>query len=64
MLGYLAMVLQRGLDIQLSRPIGNLSSDDVASNRNIAELLGHFVPDTSRATMCMPRVTIKSGAGA
>ena len=47
----LPWVLQRGRDIQLSRPIGNLSSDDVASNRNIAELLGHFVPDTSRATM-------------
>jgi hypothetical protein len=40
MLGYLAKVPQRGLDIQLSRPTGNLSRDDVASNRNIAELLG------------------------
>jgi hypothetical protein len=44
MLGYLAMGAAAGLDIQLSRPTGNLSRDDVASNRNIAELLGHFVP--------------------
>ena len=36
----LPWVPQRGLDIQLSRPTGNLSSDDVTSNRTIAELLG------------------------
>ena len=42
-------------------PTGNLSSDDVASNRNIAELLGHVVPVTSRATMCMPRVVSETG---
>jgi hypothetical protein len=36
----LPWVPQRGLEIQLSRPTGSLSSDDVASNRTIAELLG------------------------
>jgi hypothetical protein len=58
----LPWVPQRGLDIQLSRPTGSLSSDDVTSNRTIAELLGQFVPDISRATICMPRVDIRNGA--